>query len=211
MYPQYCNLCGKYRIQHRNKKCEPYKISTFNTATTIKAAAREKNKTLFEEVKDLDLIAKEFKVHKMCYQKFTLGCSSSSSISGSAASSNAEIENEPVYEKGNFNEVQNYIKDIVLEQGKVASMKTLHEIYGLGIGDTRYRSKLKKRIQSSFENQIYFLSSKNLNFAEVIVRSDYLEDAPHYDRNETIRNVAQMLKEDILEKFSNVSEPNWHT
>ena len=122
-----------------------------------------------------------------------------------------KLKMKPVYEKGNFNEVQNYIKDIVLEQGKVASMKTLHEIYGLGIGDTRYRSKLKKRIQSSFENQIYFLSSKNLNFAEVIVRSDYLEDAPHYDRNETIRNVAQMLKEDILEKFSNVSEPNWHT
>lgn len=63
---------------------------------------------------------------------------------------------EPVYTRGDFKEVQEYVMDIVIEQGKVASMKTLHGIYGLDINDTRYRSKIKNRIRLHFQNQISF-------------------------------------------------------
>ena len=42
---------------------------------TIKAAAKLKNTSLYAEIKDLNLIAKEFKYHEKCYTEFTFGFS----------------------------------------------------------------------------------------------------------------------------------------
>jgi hypothetical protein len=58
VYPKECNLCLKYRVQHKSKKYEPYQITTFAAQTTIKAAAKVKNEKLYNEIKDIDLIAK---------------------------------------------------------------------------------------------------------------------------------------------------------
>ena len=202
VYPKNCNLCGKYRIQHQRKKYEPYTITTFNAATSIKAAAKSKNEKLYKEIVDLDLIAKEFKVHKTCYQKFTF--SYSSPAASSSSSQNLEINDNSTYDKGNFDEVKDHIINVVIIQGKVASMKTLHELYNLGVGDTRYRSKLKKRIISKFGDQISFLSSNTNNAPEVIVSSEYFQNQTHSTRDETLKSVAQMLKEDVIEKFKDV-------
>ena len=38
---------------------------------TIKAAAKEKNTSLYAEIKELNLTAKEFKYHTKCYKEFT--------------------------------------------------------------------------------------------------------------------------------------------
>ena len=48
----------------------PYPITTFNAVNAIKAVAEIKYVT-YDKIRDLDLIAKEFKVHRHCYQQFT--------------------------------------------------------------------------------------------------------------------------------------------
>ena len=111
---------------------------------------RVKNKTLYHEIKHLDIIAKAFKVHQPCYQKFTFEHSTSTK------STNEESSNkmEQVYLKGNFQEVKEYIYNIVLSDMKAASMTTLDKIHNLNVGDTRYRAKLKQRIQKEFGEKI---------------------------------------------------------
>lgn len=47
---------------------EPRKIVTYNA---VKAAAEMKNFNLYTDIKDLDLVSKEFKVHTHCYGEFT--------------------------------------------------------------------------------------------------------------------------------------------
>lgn len=102
-----------------------------------------------------------------------------------------------MYDKGDFDNVIEYILSQSFEQEKAVSMKILHEIYCLGIGDTRYRNKLKQRLQAHFTDTICFLSFAKPNNSEVIVHTDCHEGRLHYDQEENIKTVAKMLREDI--------------
>ena len=127
IYPNVCQICGKFRKQHKNKRYTPYVIESFNAEYAIKSACKTKNATLYNEIESLDLIAKEFKVHQPCYQKLTFGYSSISS-----GKDNANNETTACYSKSNYDEVKEYINDVVIREKRPASMKLLHEIYGLG-------------------------------------------------------------------------------
>jgi len=85
--------------------------------------------------------------------------------------------------------------EVVVQGKKAASMKTLHKIHGLKVNDSRYRSKLKQRIQKEFGDQLFlFLSSKH-NLPEVIVSSDYFTaDSVHHSCSESLKNVASVTK-----------------
>ena len=67
-----CNLYSKFRVSRNSSRVTPYSIKTFNVVNAIKAAAATvKNTKVYDEVRDLSLIAREFKIHKHCYQDFT--------------------------------------------------------------------------------------------------------------------------------------------
>ena len=68
-----CNICKKGRIQQGAKKVDPIRMTTFETQATVKAAAKVKDEDMFIEIKDLDLIAKEFKMYDLCRKRFTKG------------------------------------------------------------------------------------------------------------------------------------------
>ena len=51
----------------------------------------------------------------------------------SEASTSAQTEKLP-YDRSNFEEVREYVHDVVLNQIYATSIKVLHEIYGLRIG-----------------------------------------------------------------------------
>ena len=107
------------------------------------AAAAVKNTKLYDEVRDLDLIAGEFKVHKHCYQDFThVFTSGVGSVKKDSTPQNSP--HPPIYEKGDFDKVKKFINSHTIEEEQCISMKILHTSYGLGVGDTRYRSKLKQ-------------------------------------------------------------------
>ena len=71
VYPKECNLCHKYQIKRNGKYFYPITISTYSAVNTIMFAAKFKDESLFIEIKDLCLIAKEFKYHELCYRDFT--------------------------------------------------------------------------------------------------------------------------------------------
>ena len=72
IYPKECNICYKYKIQHKGKSMFPTKLTTTNAAKSIKSAAEKYKPDLFFEIEDLDLITKEFKYHQTpCYKSFT--------------------------------------------------------------------------------------------------------------------------------------------
>ena len=113
----------------------PYKITTFDAASAIKDAAKTKDPVHYAEIVDVDLIAKEYKVHKPCYKKFVKGVSATTSRSEEPANRNEQENDSPPYESSNFDEVKEFISDVVLNDQRAVSMSSLHAIYGLGIGN----------------------------------------------------------------------------
>ena len=138
---------------YKNKRTEPYNKVTFDAANSTKAAANVKNENLYVEIKDLDLTAKGFKVHKHCYGQFTHGYTK-----GVRNEEQPSTSTDPKYNSGNFEAVKVFVCNHVLKLGKAASMKQLHDIYELGAGDSHHPNKLKAKVQNHFMDQILFLS-----------------------------------------------------
>ena len=151
----------------------PITISTQQVVNTIKDAAEAKeDQKLFFGIKDLDLIAKEFKYHDACYREYT------------RKSDKAQKRNEShgdIQQTGNFEAVVKCIADKVIGQNQAISMSALHDLYQLHTGDTRYRSKLKNRIQSAYPEKLLFLRLDQ-KMAEVVVSSEGVKS--HYVFND---------------------------
>ena len=47
VYPKECNICRKFRVQHKGEKYKSYKIATYAAGNTIKAAAKDKNEKFY--------------------------------------------------------------------------------------------------------------------------------------------------------------------
>ena len=62
-YLDVCDICKKSRIQYKGKKVTPVTITSFQGQETIKAAAKAKDQDMYNGIEDLELIAKEFKMH----------------------------------------------------------------------------------------------------------------------------------------------------
>ena len=82
-------------------------------------------------------------------------------------------------------------------------MKILLEIYGLRVGDTRYRSKLKQSLKD------YFTPSPNRNSAEIVVDTDCVRRTFFVDEESQIRATAKSLKENILNMYDELEDINW--
>lgn len=172
----------------------------------MKEAAKQRNNELFIEIKDEDLIAKEFKYHYHCYVNLTRGFAEKSR---SEKISEAETSSSNIYEKGDFEKVEKFVLNEIIGNGRAVSMKELHSLYGLSVDDTRYRSKLKKKLESKFPNDICFLSPKSMKSAEYVAnKATILEDA-HGSRDESIRIVANYLREDITNHATSLPHLEW--
>ena len=156
VYPEECSLCTKFRVEQKSEKYKPYKITTYTAENTIKAAVKDKNEKLYNEVKDLDLIVKEFKFHKHCYQQYTGGYAYGSRSSKANPDKDIATEKASSYDAGRSEEVKKFVIDEVTGLGRAASMKLLHKIYGIVVGDDRYLSKLKIRLKNHLKNKYHF-------------------------------------------------------
>ena len=100
-------------------------IAKFDAERNILENARIKDPSLYNETKDLDLIATEFKYHDVpCYRDF------------SRSIDNIK-ESVQQYEKGDFAQVEKFIMENIIKGHQVVSLKGLHEMYNLGDGDMR--------------------------------------------------------------------------
>ena len=121
VYPKECNFCKKISNHASTKNLLANNCLYRTSCNTIKQAAEaSEDQTLFFEIKDLNLIAKEFKYHECCDKGFML----------------KEKHLTPsLYGKGNFEKVKACIEEIVLKNQAV-SMRILHDLYGLSTDDT---------------------------------------------------------------------------
>ena len=147
IYPKECNLCKRYRIKRSGRHLLPTTISTQQAVNTIKEAAEAKeDQSLYYEIKDLDLIAKEFKYHDVCYREFTR----KEDITHEKRKSLEDVRGT-----GNFEVVAKCVEEKILNKDLVVSMTVLHELYRLHPEDARYRGKLKARIQTACPEKNY--------------------------------------------------------
>ena len=79
------------------------------------------------------------------------------------------------------------------------SIKNLHEIYDLYPGDSRYRHKLKLRLQDKYGEEITFFQT-NRQCVEVVLRTNNLAEALNAmtDTDRCLKNVARRLRSDLL-------------
>ena len=78
------------------------------------------------------------------------------------------------------------------------------------LDDTRYRSKLKNRLQNEFGDQIAFLQSHQNNLPEVVISTETLTSTSfHHDPNLVVKRAARILQTAILDKFKDPPQPRW--
>eukprot|EP00794_Sanderia_malayensis_P003886 gene3886-4430_t len=124
IYPKECNFSHKYRIKRKQQHFYPIKIATEQAANTLKQAAEEnEDRYLLFEIKDIDLIAKEFRYHKLCYKKFTRKCKKSAKFT------EGEEDARMYSPDGNFDAVVECIVNKILIENQAVSMKVLHEVF----------------------------------------------------------------------------------
>eukprot|EP00795_Rhopilema_esculentum_P011282 gene11282-21474_t len=88
-------------------------------------------------------------------------------------------------------------------------MSVLHGILRLNPGDTRYRSKLKGRIQSDFKEKLYFLFIDK-NTPEVVINRKAIESQTLLsDSAQIVEQAAMLLRGEILNYASSILELAW--
>ena len=88
-------------------------------------------------------------------------------------------------------------------------MGILHTVYGLHVGDTRYRSKLKVHIKNEFKDKPTFLDVGN-NVPEILIDSSIpASEVSFKDKTGCIIKTAEYLRAEILSHAENLSEICW--
>ena len=198
VYPKECNFCSKYRIMKKNKIHFPITVCTEKAVQTIKEAAGSKeDQSLFFKIKDADLIAREFKYHESCYKEYTR----------KTKSSVKPAENERSL--GDFDRVTECVEEKILSPNQAISMHILHDLFGAHTKDTRYRSKLKAKIQATYPGKLHFLTV-DANTPEIVIRADAINSHTLVnEREHLLRQAAECLREDILEHAQSIPDLAW--
>ena len=88
-------------------------------------------------------------------------------------------------------------------------MRILHDLYGLSTHDTRYRSKLKVRIQSEFTDELHFVFI-NETTPEVVISTESIKSYVLFnDKEHLLNQAAEYLRVDIEEHAKNLPELPW--
>ena len=148
LFPTTCYFCKNDRVKHKQHIKFPITITTEQAPMSIKQNAESmEDKTIYFEIKDVDLIAKELRYHRHCYKEFT-------------RKKLEKLLNVNETQKGDCQKVKDIIEKLVLNQNQAVSMANIHNAYALHPNDTRYRSKLKERIENDYKKQLLFVKIK---------------------------------------------------
>ena len=193
MFPDVCNFCQKNQVQYRGKKIFPITIATKQAEETLKKRALDRDQTLYFKIKEEDLIAKEFKYHRHCYQSFT------------RPSYQARAE---VYEKKDFEVVRSIIDKEVIGNGKLIPLNNLYEAYGLEGSDRKAKYYLRQQIQSKFENKLVLLTDKEGSGKDYVISKESLGSDSNVKDN-IVKKAANIVREQILEYSKSLTPLQW--
>ena len=185
----------KKRVKGKSIPCRL--LCTKGAEEKIKRAAEDKDdKNLLLQIRDVDLIAKELQMHDSCYNNYTRVAS--------------EREVEVTENRGNFDAVKEFIHENILLLNQAVSIAKIHEIYGDGNSkDTRYRHKLKQKIEECFGDDIRFLTIDKVT-PQIVINAKSLNETAIVRSREVIVNLAaEYLKEDIQSYAERTPELSW--
>lgn len=116
-----------------------------------------------------------------------------------------------LYDQGDFDKVVSFIREEVLKNKTLVPLKTLHDLYGIGSGDSRYRNKLKDRIEKEFGSDIIFLSdASSAKKAEMVMSSACIDDTVQINHPEyLVRKAGETLRNEVLNAFTEKDIQNW--
>ena len=165
---------------------------------TIKAAAEERqDEEVLRDIRNADLLAKEFQVHDKCRLEYTR---KRMSVEG-------EGSNEP---SGNLELVKEFMKSNIIEGNQAVSMAVVHEMYGDGhLGDTRCRSKLKQKILDIYPEQLYFLTVDGKTPQLIVSKEGISSNNLMHTKECLLHNAAKALCQDILDFESSLPDLLW--
>ena len=79
-------------------------------------------------------------------------------------------------------------------------MNVIHKIYDLPVDDSRYRNKLKKRLQNYFKERITFIKPTT-KACEIVIPTACIDaSAINHNKLSTVQAAANYIREDILNK-----------
>ena len=146
--------------------------------------------SFYYEKKDKDLIARGFKCHRSCYNKFRLISVRFDDISDNS-------ESREYQEEGNYNSVTDYVNKHILREKRAVSIAVLHTTYGLKPNDTRYRSKLKSRLKKEFPT-LSFLNIGRNSPDVVMEGSAEFDEITFNDKEGCLIKAAEYLRNGII-------------
>ena len=118
-------------------------------------------------------------------------------------------EDAKCYDTGNLLAVETYIREKVLSFKQVVSMAALHELYGLNVGDSRYRSKLKTILTDKFPNQLSFIPIHH-NKPDVVMSTEAISDYFQLPDNTAMLEQADtIIRNDILNYCTAIPDVSW--
>ena len=175
------------------------KLTLKSTEETIKLATDEKkDENVLHDIRDVDLLAKEFQVHDKCRLDYT------------RKRDNDEPERSEKTAFGQFDVVTDFIQDHVLQSNQAASMTLIHELYADGhSGDSRNCSKLKQKIVDYFPDQLHLLTIDEKS-VQVVVSKEGIYSKIIIGSKETIlKEAAKCLQHDVISFENSLSEMPW--
>ena len=88
-------------------------------------------------------------------------------------------------------------------------MHILHDLFGAHTKDTRYRSKLKAKIQATYPGKLHFLTV-DANTPEIVISADAINSHTLVnEREHLLRQAAECLREYILEHAQSIPDLAW--
>ena len=198
LFRDHCYFCKQKRKTVKGKVQVSHKLTLKSTELTIKAAAEERqDDEVLRDIRDADLLAKEFQVHDKCRLEYTR---KRMSVEG-------EGSNEP---SGNLKLVKEFIKSNITEGNQAVSMAVVHEMYVDGhLGDTRYKSKLKQKILDIYPEQLYFLTVDGKTPQVIVSREGISSNNLMHTKECLLHNAAKALRQDILDYESSLPGLPW--
>ena len=99
----------------------------------------------------------------------------------------------------------------MLDKNQAVSLSSLHNLYGIGMGDRRYRHYLKERIEKSFKDVVVFLTPSTSHSQYVLVSMKTLQSNPldKFSSETNLKHVAKSLRDGIIEQYTNLPDLNW--
>ena len=166
-----------------------------STELTIKIATEERqNEKVLRDIRNANLLAKEFQVHDKCRLEYTRKRMFVEGDGSNEPSSNLEL-------------VKEFIESNITEGNQAVSMAVVHEMCGNGhLGNTRYRSKLKQKIPDIYPEQLYFFTVDGKAPQVIVSKEGTSFNNLRHTKKCLQHNAAKALRQDILDYESSLPD-----